>query len=180
MIPTRAFVLSLLLAWLATASCAATPGENSANPNVLMARSYIAAPYADVWNALTEADRYASWSSSPCLEFGGSAGEPCTWGTTERVVYRGSVLTIEPGAGVTHTFQFVGFGFEEPPTPVRIDVVERGETVLVAIHHDCTGAPRTYDMITPVGWQKSLSRLKTLLETGRAMPWPEEPEVDRS
>jgi len=32
-------------------------------------------------------------------------------------------------------------------------------------------------MISPVGWPKSLSRLKTLLESGTAMPWPVEPQT---
>ena len=47
--------------------------------------------------------------------------------------------------------------------------------VLVSIRHDCTEAPKTCDIIGSVGWLKSRSRLKTLLETGHVMPWPENP-----
>lgn len=65
------------------------------------------------------------------------------------------------------------FDFDEPPTPVDIEVTPHGPTVLVRIRHDVTGARQTRDVITDVGWRKSLSRLRTLLETGAAMPWPE-------
>ena len=57
---------------------------------------------------------------------------------------------------------------------VVVEVVERGPTVLVSVEHDVTGAPETSAMISPVGWSKPFSRLKTLLETGEPMAWPEE------
>ncbi len=135
--------------------------------------AYIEAPYAEVWASFTQAERYAAWHSSPCLAFGDAPGAPVVWGTPERTVYRGEVVEVQPGQGLIHTFQFVGFGFEEPPTPVRIEIQQAGPVVLVRVEHDCRGAPQTAAMITSVGWAKSISRLKTLLETGEAMPWPE-------
>ena len=59
-------------------------------------------------------------------------------------------------------------------TPVEFEIVEFGATVLVTARHDVTGAPETEAMISEVGWAKPLSRLKTLLETGTPMPWPED------
>lgn len=144
---------------------------------VLTASAYIEASYDAVWERFTQAEGYEAWYSSPCREFGSLPGDPVVWGNEERVFYRGTLKRIKKGEGLTHTFQFVGFGFEEPPTPVEIDVLERGETVLVSIRHDCRSAPKTCDIISPVGWLKSLSRLKTLLETGRVMPWPGEHQV---
>ena len=151
---------------------------------ILTARAYIAASYDEVWNSFTQASAYETWSSSPCLEFGSSPGDRVAWGTSrlgepgERLVYQGTVEEIVKGRGLTHTFQFVDFGFEEPPSPIEIQISKHGETVLVVLRHDCTRAPKTAAMISEVGWLKSLSRLKTLLETGQPMPWPENPTAE--
>ncbi len=140
----------------------------------LTAATWVHAPYDAVWHALARADGYAGWGSAPCLEFGARPGDPVVFGTPERVVYMGEIVRIERGRGLAHTFRFVGFGFEEPASRVEIAVVEQGAVVHVAVDHDCAGAPRTREIIGPLGWAKSLARLKTLLETGRPMPWPSE------
>ena len=79
--------------------------------------------------------------------------------------------------GFRTRFQFVGFGFDEPPTRVGIDLIPQGPVTLVEVCYDCTDAPQTRTIVSPVGWLKSLSRLKTWLETGMPMPWPEAAEV---
>ena len=145
-------------------------------PPMLTARLYIGGRYADVWSSFTKAEKYAHWSSAPCLEFASTPGGAVVWGDATRVVYRGTLETLEEGRGLSHTFQFVGFGFDEPPTRVGIDLIPQGPVTLVEVCHDCTDAPQTRTIVSPVGWQ-SLSRLKTWLETGTPMPWPEDAEV---
>lgn len=134
---------------------------------------YIEAAYDDVWRQLTEAGSYATWSSAPALFFGSEAGDPVAWGNKEHVLYQGKLLSIESGKGFAHTFAFQGFGFDEA-TEVHFEVLEQGPVVLVSVRHDCADGPRSYDMLGALGWTKSLCRLKTLLETGTAMPWPNE------
>lgn len=89
------------------------------------------------------------------------------------MVYRGGMLRAEHGRGLAWEFRFVGFDFQEPMSALEIDIIESGETLLVSLRHDLSGVPHTAKMISPLGWTKPLSRLKTLLETGTAMPWPE-------
>jgi len=168
----RAALIFLALFTLLTLSSCAQP-ITGATREVLAADAYIAAEYDTVWSHFTDADAYAAWYSAPCRSFGARAGQACEWADDERVYYRGTVESIEKGRGLRHTFQFAMFDFGEPPTPVDIEIIPSGETVLVRIRHDVTGAPQTRDVITDVGWQKSLSRLKTLLETGSPMPWPQ-------
>lgn len=168
---------SLLLVSVCLFACS-SPGSSKASlaagpPRIIRAEAYIEAPYGAVWTSFATAGGYGAWASTPCKSFGRIPGDPVVWGD-ERIVYRGTLTRMEHGAGLAHTFQFVGFDFEERPSPVEIEIVEAGSTVRVTIEHDCTGAPETYAMISPVGWSKSLSRLKTLLETGDAMPWPDE------
>lgn len=138
----------------------------------LIAGLYIAADYQKVWDSFTTAEPYEHWSSASCLEFAAEPGGEVIWGDASRVVYRGVLEEIQPGQGLAHSFQFVGFGFEEPPTRVAIDITQEGPVTLVQLCHDCTDAPQTQRIVGSVGWLKSLSRLKTWLETGTPMPWP--------
>ena len=149
-------------------------GSPMVTPTVLTARTYIEADLATVWEQFTRAEAYAAWSSAPCLEFGDDPGEPAVWGTPEQVVYRGEITRFENGSALGYTFRFEDAGFDEPPTPVDVRFEAAGPVVLVQVRHDCSGARQTAETIGALGWQKSLSRLKTLLETGTAMPWPED------
>ncbi len=166
--------LSTFMAFVLGA-CASTQrsGDQPQGGEHLRAWAYIEAPYDEVWRSFTEPEAYEAWFSSPCTAFGGSPGDLVEWGQDGRVFYRGKVIYLDYGSGLAFTWNFVGFGFEEPETVVEVKIIERGETVLVQLDHDCTRAPRTSEIISPVGWLKSLSRLKTLLETGEAMAWPE-------
>ncbi|WP_420627821.1 SRPBCC domain-containing protein [Candidatus Leptofilum sp.] len=139
---------------------------------LLTARAYIQANYDEVWKQFTNASAYAAWFSAPCLEFGTKIGDRVAWGV-DAPFYQGTIQSIQKGQGISHTIQFTGFGFDEAPTLVAIEIIEQGATVLVTIQHDCTDAPQTAKIIGSLGWLKSLSRLKTLLETGEPMIWPE-------
>lgn len=168
--------LSAMIPAVLAACAAPEPASDTAprtEPAILTAQVYIQAPYDSVWRYLTEAGRFAEWHSSPGRIFGAAPGDSVVWGTADRVLYRGRLERLERGTGLAHTFQF---GFVEPleTSLVAWDVVARGPVVWVRVTHDCTAAPGTRDVITDVGWTKSLSRLKTLLETGTAMPWPDE------
>ena len=81
---------SLLLCF--AAGCAAPAAPTADAP--LVARTYIAAPYEQVWRAVATAEGYEAWHSAPCREFGAAPGEPCVWGTDERETYRGEVTGI--------------------------------------------------------------------------------------
>jgi hypothetical protein len=173
----RALPSAAITLLLAACTCpnkkAATDQEDQAD-QILRAALYIKADYDRVWERFTSAPAYADWYSAPCREFGEAPGDPIIWGNADRDFYHGTLRYMDKGRGLSHSIKFVGFDFDEPPTPVEIEILEQGDTVLVSLRHDCQGAPRTYEMISPVGWMKSLSRLKTLLETGAPMPWPGE------
>ncbi len=140
--------------------------------SVLAASTYVAAEYATVWDAWTTAEGYAPWASSACIQFGSQVGDRLVWGRDDTIVYVGEILALEPGSRLSHTFSFQGFGFDETST-VDVTIEPHGEVVFVDIRHDVARAPRTAEIIGEVGWIKALARLKTWLETGREMPWPD-------
>ena len=166
----RTFACLALLSACATADQRITDASD-----VLTARVYIEASYDAVWERFTRTEAFADWYTVPCQTFGSQPGDELIWAKDGRVFYRGRLLRVDKGRGLAWEFRFEGFDFEEPMTRVDVDIVERGPTVLVTVRHDVSEAPRTAAMISPVGWTKPLSRLKTLLETGTAMAWPVEP-----
>ena len=159
---------------LATIGCSATNLNRDSDD--FIARAYIETDTATVWRHMVEPESLTQWFSAPCREFGPQVGDPIHFADDERSYYAGKIVALEEGRKLDYTFAFVDFGFDED-TLVEVDLFERGSTVLVEIRHDCTHAPETANIITPVGWTKSLSRLKTLLESGAAMEWPVEPEA---
>lgn len=168
-------LLTALASLAAVAACRA-PVEPARAPRILTSDVYVEAALEDVWRHLVEPEAIGAWFSSRCLAFGPDVGGPATFGTEERVTHVGTVLALDEPERVAYSFDFQGFGFDEPATRVEIELAERGPTVLVRVRHDCTGAPETHALIGPLGWTKATSRLKTLLETGSAMSWPVEPE----
>ncbi|MEM7308372.1 MAG: SRPBCC domain-containing protein [Planctomycetota bacterium] len=150
--------------------------ERSEAQEILRHHVYIEADYDDVWRRLTTREGFEDWYTVACASFSTAPGAELVWAEGERVIYEGRMLRARHGEGIAWEFRFVGFGFDEPMTTAAFEVLGRGPTVLVSVRHDVTAAPETAAMISEVGWAKPLSRLKTLLETGRPMPWPEEPE----
>lgn len=106
----------LLLALTMSVGCASESAAVLTGDRVLRAAVYIEAEYDQVWRRFTEAEAYAEWYSAPCIEFGASPGDRVAWGQSERLVYRGTLRSIKKGHGLSHSFQFVGFGFDESPT----------------------------------------------------------------
>ena len=135
--------------------------------------TFIDAPYDDVWEALTAAPRHAHWNVAPCLQFGKRTGGRCLWGENGRPVIEGRITSWKPSKGVlAHSFAFT-FA-REPESLVEWEVEEQGEIVSVSICHHLGARrerPRTREIVED-GWFLVLARLKTLLETGEAMPWP--------
>lgn len=172
MSPMHTRLVMVVLALSLSGCASSTDGDPAASGPVFENSIFIEAGYDAVWYRFTTAGAYAAWYSSACREFGERPGDRCIWGDQNRLFYEGRLLAIEKGTGLSHTFAFVGFGIDEPETRVDIGIKQQGPTVLVTVRHDCSRSPKTGRMITPVGWQKSLSRLKTLLETGKAMAWP--------
>jgi len=163
----------------AAAGCTGVPITEPAH-DVLVAQVYIEAEYDAVWDHFTRAEGFADWYSVPCQRFSTEPGDPLVWSVDGKDIYQGRLLRIEKGLEIAWEFRFLGFGFDEPMTTAAFQIVERGETVLVSLRHDVTDAPETSAIISPVGWTKLLSRLKTLVETGRSMPWPEDESSARA
>ncbi|MCA8939556.1 MAG: SRPBCC domain-containing protein [Planctomycetes bacterium] len=146
--------------------------EAPAKGRVLSSSTYIRASYDDVWKELASAEGYSRWYSAPLAEIVPERGGTISFGAKDKPIILGKISRIKKGEGLSHSFAFSWF--ENEVSNVHFTVLEQGEVVLVDVVHDCSSAPQVAGIIGSHGWQKALSRLKSLLETGEAMPWPDD------
>jgi uncharacterized protein YndB with AHSA1/START domain len=146
------------------------------NTEMVRAAIYIAAPYETIWATLTRPERHEHWYVAPCLQFGWESGAAVLWGRPAEAVIEGALTDWEPATRFAHTFRLAAL--DEPESHVTWHVIPMGEVVYIEVNHLFPGeAPATQAIVTD-GWALVLSRLKTLLETGEPMPWPDQEESD--
>lgn len=82
----------------------------------------------------------------------------------------GTVLEVDPGKKVVHTFATTGES--DAPTRVTWELEPMGSvTLLTLTHDDFDGETKTYQSVAR-GWNRVVSGLKTLLETGQPLEIP--------
>ncbi|MCB0076857.1 MAG: SRPBCC domain-containing protein [Anaerolineales bacterium] len=145
---------------------------------LVRAATYIHAPYELVWRTLTRPEYHDRWHVAPCLAFGTEAGDRVAWGVDEESEIEGTLFRWEPATGFAHSFAFTKLG--EPASVVEWQVQPLGELVWVEIKHDFPEEALETQAIITDGWTLVLARLKTLLEVGEPMPWPEWDDEERA
>lgn len=137
---------------------------------LVRAATYIYAPYEALWRTLTRPEAHADWHVAPCLTFGWEIGDRVAWGVDDPVI-EGELRLWEPATRFAHSFAFTYL--DEPPSVVRWEVQALGEIVWVEVKHEFREEALETQAVITDGWSLVLARLKSLLETGETMPWPE-------
>jgi uncharacterized protein YndB with AHSA1/START domain len=130
---------------------------------------YIAASPERVWAALTDPAQQALYFGGD-TQIGEVGGRFVRHATEKWPEITGEVLVREPPRRLVITW---GFADDPPPDWVEFLVEPAGETTKVSIHeyHARDWGQDITDSAV-AGWASLLSGLKTLVETGRAMPDP--------
>ena len=136
---------------------------------------FIAKPAEEVWEALTRKDQvdryYIVPLGTPELEVGGEI----FYGHEGAKMITGKVLELERPKVFAHSFAFT-HSPEEPETRVRYEIEDLGAMcALTLIHEGFAEVNQTFHDISG-GWPVILSGLKTILETGAPLPWPQAAE----
>lgn len=135
---------------------------------------FIHAPPAAVFSAVVDGQKTAQYffgtAFSGELEKGAKYRYAFPDGT---VAVDGEVLAVEPDALLECTWAVhydPSCAGEKSHVSWKLEA--RGELTRVTLVHDCREAPNTARNVGNDGWSLVLSGLKTLVETGRAMPPP--------
>lgn len=132
---------------------------------------FIAKPAADVWSALTEKKTIDQYYMAPVHTLELKKGGRISYGGDKELM-GGTITEIEAPKTLVHTFRFAGS--DDPETRVAYKIESIGEAMcsLTISHTGFKAEDQSFADITG-GWPVIASSLKTLLETGRTLPWPQ-------
>ncbi|PTX99705.1 hypothetical protein DB346_17965 [Verrucomicrobia bacterium LW23] len=142
---------------------------------------FIGKPAPDVWKALVTKDIVDQYYMMPLLTLDGKVGGKIAYGMSGVEAITGKVVKWqEPDAAGTadailvHTFKFDGT--TDPETTVSYTVKPIGKDMCaLSISHTGYKAENETFAEAAGGWPVILSSLKTLMETGKRLPWPTGP-----
>lgn len=137
-------------------------------------RILIGKPAKEVWRALTEKETVDRYYMVPLLVLEPKVGGKISYGRDGEMI-TGRIIEIDAPKTLVHTFRFAGSA--DPETRVSYSVTAIGDAMCsLEISHTGFAAEDQAFADISGGWPVIASSLKTLLETGRGLPWPEKPE----
>lgn len=138
--------------------------------------TYIATTPERLWRALTSAEDTQRYWAGRWIESDWTAGGLVTiWADAQRrtLDVTGELLAVEPGRKLALTFQAYPGGevLRERPSRLSVELAALdGGVVKLTLTHDELAATSPIVPGIRRGWPAVLSSLKSLLETGNALP----------
>lgn len=139
--------------------------------------TFISAPASDVWEALTKPEIVQNYYLAPLHEITLKKGGRIAYGLPDDIMIEGEIVMIEDGALLAHTFSFCDAP-DEAPSRVEYIIANIGEVTQLTLTHDGLIKDSASFEDVKGGWPIILSQLKTFLETGNKLPWPEPQDDD--
>jgi uncharacterized protein YndB with AHSA1/START domain len=144
-------------------------------PDSLQRTTYLGAPAEAVWEWLVEPEQVAQYHPALLQARPRAVGDPVQYASRlgGQVLIDGAVLEIVEARRLVYTFQFQRED-PEPPSRVTYELLRYGDRMcaLELRHEALEPGGETYDSVA-TSWDVVLSSLKTLVETGRPLPWPQ-------
>jgi len=142
--------------------------------NVQMYQVFIRTTPAKLWQALTDPSVTTKYFFNEAIHSNWKSGSE--WYSTGPKGTRdveGTVVESDPPNRLVLTWRVLyDKDLSKELSRVTYLIEERGEVCKLTVTHELNEAPKTARHVSDEGWQLVLSGLKTLLETGQAMPMP--------
>ena len=135
-----------------------------------VAHATIAAPPAEVWNALTDPAVITKYFHGTTVESDWEVGGPITWsGEMGGTSYqdKGEVLAFEPGARLQHTYWSSMTGDPDEPEyykTVTYELADVDGNTQVTLTQDSNPSQEAADEMVAKGWAPILDGLKRVVE----------------
>ena len=135
--------------------------------------TYIESSPQAVWHALTDPDLTAQyWGHSNVSDWKvGSRWEHQRTDGTQIADVVGTVVESSPPNRLVTTWSAPGSEPTETPQQVTFDIVQFHDIVRLTVTHENLAGDAEYEAVGS-GWSAVLSNLKSILETGHALPQP--------
>ncbi|MDP4623571.1 MAG: SRPBCC domain-containing protein [Akkermansiaceae bacterium] len=131
---------------------------------------FIAKPATEVWSAVTEKKVIDQYYMAPVHTLELKKGGKISYGGDTEVI-TGTITKLEAPKTLVHTFKFSGSEDLETSVTYKIEPIGDAMCSLTISHTGFQAEDQSFANITG-GWPVIASSLKTLLETGKVLPWP--------
>lgn len=158
----------LLLLWV----CFAAPLLHAQDKGPAISRKvFIGADASTTWDALVNPKVASRYHREPLGALELKQDGAIWFGTAEKKVIEGKVLEVVAEKKLAYTFKYSQL--KDAPSRVTLELEAMDAMCALRLTHDQFGAEtETYKKVSGE-WEAVLSNLKTLLETGDVLPWPD-------
>lgn len=135
---------------------------------------YIATTPERLWTALTDGEFTRQYWGGRRIQSDWNVGSPVHYVREDgRVDWQGEVLQADPPRLLSYTFhmQISDAHKRERPSRVTFELEPTGSVVKLTLTHDELDPDSVTFETTRYGWAAIMSSLKSLLETGRPLPF---------
>jgi uncharacterized protein YndB with AHSA1/START domain len=133
---------------------------------------FIGKPAKEVWDALTTKTTVDQYYMAPLLVLDLKKGGRIAYGR-ETAMIEGMITELDASRKLSHSFRFAASTGPETLVAYEVEPVGDAMCALHLTHSGFKKEDQTFADITG-GWPVILSSLKTLLETGKPLPWPKD------
>ena len=134
---------------------------------------FVGVPAEKVWEALVTPAIVGEYHFLPLTKIELEKGGDLIYGEGNPPPIGCKITELVPGKKLVHTFCFSHCP-DDPKSRVTYEITAMGKMSGVTLTHDQFGGDTSTYQDVRGGWPSILSSLKTLLETGKALPWPKE------
>jgi uncharacterized protein YndB with AHSA1/START domain len=155
---------------------AATVAKQTLSQPTQVYQVFIKSTPEQIWQAITDPDFTTRYFHGSRVELKLVAGSEYRGYSPDRsqLWVDGEVVEVDAPRRLVHTWRarYEPDMAQEEPSRVTWDIEERegGMCLLTVVHDQLDGAPKTAQSVSGEGWMYVLSGLKTVLETGQALP----------
>ena len=135
---------------------------------------YVAATPERVWQALTDPEFTQEYWGGLRIQSDWRAGSPVNHrGKDGRIAWQGEVLAAEPPRLLSYSFhmQISDNHRSDKPSRVTFQIEPLGDVVKLTLTHDDFEPSSVTFETTLYGWPAIMSSLKSLIETGKPLPF---------
>lgn len=148
--------------------------EFTQEPQVFFRRLFIGAAPEEVWEWLLEPERVEQYSLTMLEARPRAAGDPIRYlhRLTWQPVVSGVVEELVDARRLVHTYE-MQLPEPDPVSRVTLELLRYGEGIccLELLHEGLYRHTETFNSVSR-SWDVLLSSLKTVIETGKPLPWP--------
>lgn len=135
---------------------------------------YVNVSAARLWDAITSRAHIDAYFLLPTACFDLAEGGEVSFGVGDDKIISGTIEFFEAPGRLEHSFAFAHYP-DDPLSRVCYTVENIGPELscLYLRHENLLPGSRTHQDVA-VGWDRILSEMKSYLETGRGLNWPED------